>query len=366
MRCPPDPNACVDLDLCVFGGSLHWNAAKKCLTATKTPLPDGWVRSFLVVNNCIVDYSYDEPDYRATIAPCAPVPDDCNGSGGGGYPLSNDPANLTQIINGELLTKLYYEGSGLVITGNGTASSPLRIVYSPSQAALAVTGIAPISVTGSGIPTDPMVVSFVPPNGALQGTYGGLIFNMGIAVGSAPDPTSAIRGLIAGNGIAIDFPQGPTSTISMAATGAMGTYQFGDKEVSVDASGRIVGVRTGGTDPEPGPTPGTAPPVNTFTTLTSETEARSYQVPINTTGGTLKIVIGPLPDLPEGMFPSLWGAIRINGVAVDETKPGAVIHNNMGYVAMPLAAGSYTVVIDDTVWPMPRRPKMFISVEMTL
>jgi hypothetical protein len=146
-----------------FVGTIRFDG--RCLTHEPDPaVLDGVYGRFVVEGGRVTRFLPETvPAY--TPPPCAATPEPCDDCEGEGVELSTDAANLSKLdVNGRLLTQLVVSSSGNVqISGNGTASNPLRVtvVESSSQTGEIVSATPDILGVAGGT-----VLSHLPSAGA--------------------------------------------------------------------------------------------------------------------------------------------------------------------------------------------------------
>lgn len=389
MKCPkPVVKVCDSFSACTIAGTLLWDAENSCLSITKRNAPDGWVTAFRIQNDCVVELSYEQLDPRYVAPPCAPLPADCSGNTGGGgggsglsYTISADPNNLTRLVNGEVMTRLYATGSGVIVTGAGTLTDPLSIVYTPQVVSVAINALRPIVVTGTGSTQNPYIFS-LSTEGVTGGIANGLSFDIygrftGFSQTSVPLPISA------GNGISLRQVEGLTIIDQTMNMGTPGTYRLGAFNVTVDHTSRfaflnrvveltpvdvVVGEQTLSFD-EFGNlvsvtgTAATQPPAGTpsGTSFSIKTTYTVEEFTWNVTSGTkLRIRIEGM-EMREN--PLLNPPLSIDGVAVgfEWYRNTAGVINQLVAIA-PITPGTRTFKFDATGADMHGQPFIFMDV----
>jgi hypothetical protein len=215
--------------------------------------PDGEYGGVKVEGGCITEVLPKEvPIYQAP--PCEPMPGPCGGGGGGdggSLEIDQSVSNLSKLsLSGKLLTELVAEGvAPVTVTGNGTASNPLRISASMPSASVSLMTSTPscLEVSGSGGAMDPFDIrhkslyaeTAIGPftldgNGHVTG-YTAPTASDGITTLSSPLKTMTVQ--VSGAAATVDLAPLFTEDASFEATNAI---------ISVDMYGRITGA-TGGT-----------------------------------------------------------------------------------------------------------------------
>lgn len=255
-RCAPEPveslpPLCDPFEVCLsFGRSLSFDGA--CVRLNGQPvIADGWYGEVHVVNGCIVDArASDIPVY--TPPPCAPATTPCNeGGNGGSVTLSPDAANLTVLNGNQLLTKLHYgPNEGISVSGSGTRNDPLIFsVTAGEDSGVFISSGSPsvLSVSGAGEQRDPYILKLSEsPLGA--GTYGPFeIDSVGRVIGYNADAgDDGVQSLLDGNGTTVNALGAGIYRIDLEEVeGVKGSYTMGGYTVTVDANGRVSGIKRG-------------------------------------------------------------------------------------------------------------------------
>lgn len=241
---------CPSWSVCLpFGGNLRTEGGCIHYDAPQSVPEDGEYSRIVIANGCIVDAKKAEiPLY--TSSPCAPVPAPCD-CGGGSESLpdpSPQAGNLFRYdVTGRPLVKLTVSnGSGISITGDGTASNPLVITNTQEEkdSGHIRSGSSVIKITGTGTTADPTTISHAEGK---QGTFNGLTFDeYGHLVDYEEAAAKGVTGLVGMGGIdaQTDTKTG-VATIQLAdpAIKAEGSYYFGGYTVDVDDKNRITSVK---------------------------------------------------------------------------------------------------------------------------
>ena len=222
-----------------LGRTLIYDGYGLTLQGTTT-VADGWYSKFYLSNGCIT--TVDTATLPVYKVPSCASDCGCGSSTGstGVVSVSPNPANLTTLSGGDILTTLTIgQCGGITVGGAGTASNPLTFSVPPSSASVYFKSGTPsaITVTGSGSINDMYTVSMT--SVMAEGTYGGFsVDSYGRITGyTAPSPgvASAVDGYgttanTVGGVLRIDLAQEFDATAQM----------FGGYQVSIDASGRVV------------------------------------------------------------------------------------------------------------------------------
>lgn len=237
-----------------WGGQLYQDATG-IHAQSGTPPPDGIYDRIVVANGCIIDARKSEaPVYVGS--PCAPLPGDCSGSGGGGSTgntcnPSSTPGNLYRCdFSGRpLVTCEIVGGAGVTVTGSGTTADPYIIsagggesggvyLHSDNEA---------ISITGAGTRDDPYVFAH---KAGYQTTANGLVFDAyGHLVGETGGSANAgVQGIIGDEGIKVDVDNRSgiyTIGLEDPLNNKEGTYLFGGYNVTLDKYNRVFDIQQG-------------------------------------------------------------------------------------------------------------------------
>lgn len=245
-----EKGACPAWHFCLpFGGELRQKDG--CVEYVPgEPPADGIYDKIVIVDGCIVALEKDGlPWYTAT--PCAPVPDDCTGGGGGIGTPSPIACNLLQYdASGRPYVCVTIQGgAGIDVVGTGTAQDPI-IITNTSGGGGGTGGYVKacnnaISVTGSGSREDPYCVGHALADDAPQ-TAGGLSLDRyGHVIGYTPSDASGLQAVIGGDGIhTVNDPIKGTATVSLEDVVGLtpGTYILGNYQIVVDSKGRITSI----------------------------------------------------------------------------------------------------------------------------
>lgn len=237
----------ADFSICLpFGGRLY-SEQGYIMYEPGVPPPDGEYTSFTLKNGCMTEVGYaDISTYTST--PCAPAPVACDVSGSATAPLSPQADNLTQLDSaGRLLTQLIYaSGSGISITGSGTATDPLAIscTVSGGDGALYVrAGNTGVYVSGSGSAADPYEFGHAEVLGRTVTANGFMFDKFGHLVSySAPGSYTHLTAIQGVNGVksSTDVNTGiATVELEKPLNPSIGTYEFGGYSVELDEYNRI-------------------------------------------------------------------------------------------------------------------------------
>lgn len=234
---------CDSFSTCLpFGGSLAFDG--ECITFTKpTQVPDdGIYDSFVVQNGCITEArKADLPTY--TPPPCTPIPAPCYDTGNGTITLSPDAANLLYWdSSSRLMGKLFYENSGeIVISGNGTAGSPLRISANIAPDVTTITSTTPDVLLLNNPDTNVFTLAMAAISNSVVGTHAGFeIDRYGRVVGytePAAGGVTEVRGT-EGN-IEVSGAQGVYIINLPSLHTTEKKVQAGDQELTIDMQGRV-------------------------------------------------------------------------------------------------------------------------------
>lgn len=241
---------CPSWSVCLpFGGSLHTEGGCVHYTAPTSVPDDGEYSRIVIANGCIVEAKKAEiPLY--TSSPCAPVPVPCD-CGGGSASLPDPSPQAGNLFRydtaGRPLVKLTVSnGSGISITGDGTASNPLVITNTQTEkdSGHIRTGSSVIKITGTGTSADPITIAH---GAGQQGTYNGLTFDeYGHLTGYEEAAAKGVTGIVGSGGIdaQTDTKTG-VATIKLAepVSKAAGNYYFGGYNVELDDKNRIASVK---------------------------------------------------------------------------------------------------------------------------
>lgn len=217
-----------------------------------TPPPDGVYDRIVVVNGCIVNVrKSDAPTYVGS--PCAPLPGDCGGSGGsGGSSLcdaSPTPGNLYRCdFSGRpLVTVTIQQGTGTIITGDGSLNNPYVISMSGGGSGGGIylrSDNEAIALTGSGTRDDPYILAH---KAGLQTTANGMVFD---AYGHLVDMgegsvNTGVQGIIGGEGVKVDAdPRTGIYTVGLEEllNNKQGDWLLGGYTVTLDKYNRIFNI----------------------------------------------------------------------------------------------------------------------------
>lgn len=353
-RCAPEPveslpPLCDPFEVCLsFGRSLSFDGA--CVRLNGQPvIADGWYGEVHVVNGCIVDArASDIPVY--TPPPCAPAATSCDeGGNGGSVTLSHDAANLTVLSGNQLLTKLHYgPNEGISVSGSGTRNDPLIFsVTAGEDSGVYISSGSPdaLSVSGAGEQRDPYILKLSEsPLGA--GTYGPFeIDSVGRVIGYDADAGGdGVQSLLDGDGTTVNALGAGVYRIDLEELeGVTGNYTMGGYTVTVDANGRVSGIKRGVTLKE-----------GTYT-------LGNYTVSVNAYGSITKIEKATTPVQPNVFVAHYAAGEASTTVAMQLTTdvPGYLHVEYTGYMGTAnaqtpgLQAGvqGITVAVDNIAIP---------------
>lgn len=245
---PTNEGQCPSWEACMpFGGRLY--SRDGCTHYEEgSPPEDGVYGKVVIKNGCIVDVQKkDIPLYTA--APCAPVPVpcDCEGGTGGMAEPSTTAGNLFEYdaAGRPLVKPVITAGSGVSITGNMTANSPLVISAKAGESGRQYfrAGNSGIELTGGGTQDNPYNIAL---KKGMQANINGMTFDeYGMLIDYlAPADATTINGILAGDGIKVDTDakQG-VATISLMPPikNITGLYQFGGFSLDIETN-RILDV----------------------------------------------------------------------------------------------------------------------------
>ena len=227
--------SCEDISVCLpFGASLR--SVDGCLKYDSGNVPeDGVYGKIIVSNGCITGVLKDDvPQY--TVSPCAPVPANCD-CADADIDLSDDPNNVLSNASDGLLGRVFLNaGSGISVSGKGTASSPFVVSAGGSDGITSVVGADKISVTTrNGVATvshDETLGSTLTVNGLTFDKYGHL------TGGSGSDTSGGLIGVIGTDGIVAETNDANVAVVSLDKVGKPGTYHLGGYSVQFDNHGR--------------------------------------------------------------------------------------------------------------------------------
>jgi hypothetical protein len=239
-----------EVSLCLpFGGHITISGDVASYTPG-TPPSDGVYSKIVIADGCIVGAEkYDPPVYTST--PCAPVPNSCSSASNTSLPdPSQQSGNLFQYdASGAPLVKVTISGgSGIIVSGDGTAANPFIIDASPDSS-IGIqyfrSGNDAIVLTGSGTSDDPY--TYTHKNG-LQQTVNGMSFDAyGHLTGyTAPSTSGTVNGVIGDDGIYVEtnLTSGiATVTLADPVKPLEGDYLLGAFNIHLDEKNRIDSIR---------------------------------------------------------------------------------------------------------------------------
>lgn len=208
---PTNSGQCPSWELCLpFGTRLYSQDGCVQIEKPETAPQDGVYGKIVVKNGCIVDVQPEDiPLYNGPA--CAPVPCPCDGEGGSGGGLlpSTLSGNLFEIdpAGGALVKLSVKEGSGISVTGDGTATNPLTISAKDAGENAKIyiqAGNNGVTLTGDGTAKSPYTISHLEQGEAR--TIQGMSFDRYGHLRDYTKPTEAttINGVNAGEGIDVD------------------------------------------------------------------------------------------------------------------------------------------------------------------
>lgn len=171
-----EKNRYEPFDVCLpFGRTLHWDGYGLRISG-RVSLPDGKYGVVTVTNGCITD-AEEQPVCEYTPQPCTPAATGCGGEGEASVVLDPSADNILKFdVLGRLGAAINYRGEdGIIISGYGTADSPLVISYDGGEAARTYVrqGNLAVTVVGDGTIETPYTISH--REGELDaGTYHGI------------------------------------------------------------------------------------------------------------------------------------------------------------------------------------------------
>lgn len=223
------PKAGESWSVCLpFGGRL-WADGNGVHAQGGVAPPDGVYGKVVIANGCLVGVEpEDVPLY--TGSPCAPLPSGCGDGSSIGPGFT--PGNTTVTCEIEA-------GSGVTVTGSGTANDPY--VISAENGVYVRSDNAAIAITGAGTKTSPYTVKH---RTALATTVDGMTFDAFGHLTSVNTSTASkgVKGIVPGFGMAVSMDNSTgIANISqqLQPSGVPGDYQFGGYNVTVDKAGQL-------------------------------------------------------------------------------------------------------------------------------
>lgn len=230
-------------DICLpLGYALSWDGYGLRLSGS-SKVADGVYGLVTVQNGCITDLS-EQPVCEYTAQPCTPAASGC-GDTAGSATLQPDASNILNYdSSGRLGAQINYEaGSGVSMSGYGTASSPLKISFAGSSggsSSSVKSGNVALTVTGTGSADDPYYVSHA-STPLEAGTYNGITVDSYGHVTDIEEPATAVTAVMS-NGTLTVTNNGTVYSIVLPDVGSLGTYTWGGFSTTVDSNGRITAV----------------------------------------------------------------------------------------------------------------------------
>jgi hypothetical protein len=228
---PPRSNS--PFSVCFGTNTLHYDGRNLTLERGVS-IPDGTYTAVVVRNGCIVEGSQAPvPEY--TPPPCVEPPSPCDGSGTD-VVVSPLAGNLTRLMPSGLFTQDNIIGAGGVsVTGTGTPGDPKVISVTPGAGPTITPANAHISVTN---PAPNVIGIGMNPTGFSAGTYNGLIVDSyGIVTGYSPSTGGTITGVAGANEVDA-IPSGSIVTVTLKPTAAgAATYVMGGYTMSFSQGG---------------------------------------------------------------------------------------------------------------------------------
>lgn len=241
---------CPSWSVCLpFGGNLSTEGGCVHYEPPRSVPPDGEYTKIVIVNGCIVDAKKaDIPLY--TSSPCAPVPApcDCAGSGEGSGSLpdpSSQAGNLYRYdAAGRPLVRLTVQsGTGVSVTGSGTATDPLIITNTQEvkDNNYLRSGSSAIVITGEGTASDPKTITHKEGH---EGTIGGMTFDaFGHLVGyQKVEATDGVNAVVGNDGVSATMEQSTrvvTVSLEDPVKQYAGQYLIGGYQLDLDHKNRI-------------------------------------------------------------------------------------------------------------------------------
>lgn len=238
------PPATAPFSFCVGGKTIHWDGTRLRFEPG-VRVADGTYDTVTVVDGCIVGYGYAA---EATYTPpyCNPNPGDCQGSPPGGSPtpaptvrVNPDPSNLLRDTSQGLLAKVVLNGGdGIRITGSGVATNPYVITATDSGGGRTIVGRNGIQHTND---TNGNVYLELTKTGVTRGLYNGITVDeygriTDITPGAGEINVSTDASLTAqqqGDDFVIGHPKHLSNLPDLTA-------RFGGYNVTLNESGHIV------------------------------------------------------------------------------------------------------------------------------
>lgn len=199
-----DETCDTDSEQSAFSGLPVGDEPNNDAPCVKINVPDGTYTQVTVQGGCIVGASQ-------TITPVQPSPLCCGESGtsaGGGQVLTapQDGANLSSIVNSNLVTRVHFSpASNITVTGTGTASNPFTMSVSATSGSVASGTSTPsaLEVTGAGTSSSPLRVNHkripgnaIDSNGFKTDEFGHVIsYNPTQSTGQTLEPVVVENGL---------------------------------------------------------------------------------------------------------------------------------------------------------------------------
>lgn len=226
MDVPPIPS--IPFTVCHGPDQLVWDGSALSLIKG-VAIPDGTYTSVTLKNNCIVG-AQQAPIPIYTPPPCVEPPATCTPTGGGGVtPIAPDAGNQLMMLPSGLYSKCYVQaGANITVTGSGVSTNPYVISTSASSSTSVQSGNPAINVsTVAGVYTVGLN-----PSGVVPGSYAGFTVNTyGLITAYTPQDDPNITSIVGGLGVEVDITAG-IATVSLPASPVAGEIaQFGAYQV---------------------------------------------------------------------------------------------------------------------------------------
>lgn len=368
---------CDPFEFCLpFGKQVIFNG--ECIRVEdNSTIADGEYGVIVVENGCIID-ARPNPAFEYTPPPCTPAAGSCNDAEAeNALVVQPGICNMISVDTAGRIGAYInaVAGSGIILDGCGTDSSPLVITAIEAEAARTylISGSPSIlPVDGNGLIADPYVVSHAETDIG-PGVYGEFTTDAWGHVIGFDENTSILRNIVAGPGISVN-QVGTVATISLRDSDAeAGEYLLGGYTVTTDLSGRITAIRQSiGLDEDIYDLHNYNVTVNALGSITALTPITrtvdthfstffsgnrdSTSMTINTTvAGQLRITyrgdLGDYGSSPPNLInlPSMY-QVTVNGVIVQAFA--RIISGGVAEIhALPIAlygVGSHTISINNT------------------
>lgn len=273
-----EAGSCPSWDTCLpFGGHLYSDGG--CVHFEPgNPPADGTYGTITIANGCIAGLGPVRPPLY-TESYCAEVPASCSGSSssGGTGAVSSQSGNLiTSDIAGNLLARFHTESSSsIVLSGDGTADSPLTAKLGSGASSTKVTATSPILVAKDadtykvshkkglgtvvkGLEFDEWghLVNYADPGDSVNTGVDGIIGDQESGIVATPNnPTPGIytialneirsktTTLLGGYKLTAD-KWGRVVSITQDISIPSGTYTLGDYNVTINSSGSVTAIKS--------------------------------------------------------------------------------------------------------------------------